>query len=95
MKGVGFSNNDRNFLAPWIIGAGGWCLLTVFLLDTYQQIGDPRNLEDLFFVLALLWGEFGFAALFNAAYSGRFYRLAPFAAVTLLPPLIVYFLYLT
>ncbi len=93
MKGTDYSNQERLFLLPWFIAAGGWCLITLILLDEYNRIGDPRYLEELFLLLSLLWAEFGFAAIFNAAYHGRFSHLRPYLVITLLPPLWVYALF--
>jgi hypothetical protein len=93
MKGVGYSKHDHSFLVPWLIAAAGWCLLTIVLLGEYRRVGDPAYIEEFFFLLSLLWVEFGFAAMFNALYRGRLGRLKPFAAIALVPPLLLYVLF--
>lgn len=92
MKGADSPNPDPGFLRPWIIGAAAWGILACILLDEYKRKGDPLYLPDIFLILTLLWLQFGFAAIFQAVYSGRFSRLSGYTAVTLVPPLIVYLL---
>lgn len=92
MKGTGHSNPNHGFLLPWAIAALFWGLSSCFLLDEYKRAGDPRYLRDIFFLLSLFWMQFGFAAIFNTIYSGRYARLKSYIAVTFLPPLLVYLL---
>jgi len=90
MKGTGYSSPDRHFLLPWLIGASIWGILSCILLAEYKRKGDLLYLKDIFFLLSLLWVQFGFAAIFNAVFSRRYGRLKGYIAVTILPPLLVY-----
>ena len=92
MKGTGHSSPNRHFLLPWILGALIWCTLSYVVLDEYKRTGDPLYLEEIFYLLSLLWVQFGFAAIFNTVRSRRYARLNAYIAVTVLPPLAVYFL---
>jgi len=92
MKGTGLSKPDRHFLISWLIGAGVWGILSGILLAEYKLKGDLYYLTDIFLLLTFLWIQFVFAATFNAVRSGRSGWLPAYAAVAILPPLIVYIL---
>ena len=86
------SNQNRHYLRPWIISAWIWGILCSVILEEYKRKGDPLYLQDIFLMLTLLWAQFGFAGLFNALYSRRYNRLSGYAAITIVPPLILYVL---
>ena len=92
MKGASHSNPNRHFLLPWILSALIWVVLSSIVLDEYKRTGNPLYIKEIFYLLSLLWVQFGFAAIFNTVRSRRYARLNAYIAVTVLPPLAVYFL---
>ena len=59
-----------------------WGIVSYVSLSEYKKIGDPQFLGDIFFLLSLLWAEFGFAAIFKEVYSRRYRHLTAYAVVT-------------
>ena len=90
--GTDCSNHDYRFLLPWFIGAWVWGIVSYVVLSEYKKIGDPQYLGEICFVLSLLWAEFGFAAILKEVYSRRYRHLAAYAAIIVLPPLVMYIL---
>jgi hypothetical protein len=92
MKWNNSSNSRHYFILSWLVGTGAWGILSYILLAEYKRIGESIYLTDLFFLLSILWVQFGFAGIFNAIYTRRYGRVKAFVAITLVPPLTVYFL---
>jgi len=75
---------------PWVLGAVGWCCISLVVLLEYLAGDDAKYVDGLWLVLSLLWWQFGFAGIFNALRHYR-YRDVPFLVlITLLPSLLVY-----
>ena len=83
---------DRRFFRPWIIGAVIWGGLSLTILVAYIEEGDFRYLNELWFLLSLLWMQFGFAATFHAIRRKRRRNLTNLLLVMFLPPLILRFI---
>lgn len=81
-----------DFRYPWLLGALIWGTLGLMVLWRYQAIGGrARQIYELWWWLSLLWGQFGFAALFAEwRQGGRGFRFI--AILTFLPPLVLYVL---
>jgi len=60
-------------------------------LSAYLEIGDPAYLNELWFVLSLLWWQFGFAGIFQCLRRNERDKLFPLLMVASLPPLLLHF----
>jgi hypothetical protein len=77
-------------LKPWLIAAGVWASASLIIIVEYLKGGDTKHLWQLWFLLSLLWSEFGFAAIFNSLMKRKRDQLLPLLLVTLVPPLLVF-----
>jgi ABC-type multidrug transport system permease subunit len=75
-------------LKPWLIAAVVWIAVSLLIIVEYLKAGDTKYLWQLWFLLSLLWSEFGFAAIFNSLIKRKRYQLFPLLLVTVVPPLI-------
>ena len=85
-------HDDNRYLRPWILGALVWGTLSLIILLEYREQPDPRYLNELWFLVSLLWLEFGFAGLFHCLRHGLRARLGRMLLVSLLPPLVLHLL---
>ena len=85
-------DHKYRYLRPWIAGALVWGILSRVVLLEYQRQPNPRYLHEIWFLVTLLWLEFGFAGIFHCLRHGLRVRLGNMLLVSLLPPLILYFL---
>ena len=58
-------HQDNRYLRPWILGAVVWGTISLTILLEYRKQPDPRYLHELWFLVSLLWLEFGFAGMFH------------------------------
>ncbi len=75
----------------WLVGALVWGAVSVVVLSEYRGLGGQlRELNELWFLMSLLWAQFGFAAIFAdwRRHRGRNFRALLLR--TLLPPLILH-----
>jgi len=50
----------------WVLGGLVWGAMSLVVLLEYRRIGGgARELHELWLLLSLFWGQFGFAAMFN------------------------------
>ena len=89
-----FRGTDYRFWRPWLIGALVWGAASLVVLAEYRALGDLRYLTEIGFLLSLLWGEFGFAAMFHAVLKQRGRRLQTLFLITVIPPLLLHLLIL-
>ena len=82
------------FLIPWLLGALCWLCISLVALQEYQRIRAPDqdHARELWLLLSLLWSQFGFAGIYQAVRGGRGYKIFAFFLVTILPPLLLYFI---
>jgi ABC-type multidrug transport system permease subunit len=73
-------------LKPWLIAAVVWIAVSLLIIVEYLKAGDTKYLWQLWFLLSLLWSEFGFAAIFNSLIKRKRYQLFPLLLVTVVPP---------
>ena len=85
-------DDDNRYLRPWMVGALVWGILSLTILLAYKRQPDPRYLHEIWFLVTLLWLEFGFAGIFHCLRHGPRARLGKMLLVSLLPPLILHFL---
>jgi 4-amino-4-deoxy-L-arabinose transferase-like glycosyltransferase len=86
------SAGDWRRLRPWILGAIGWgCVSLIVMLD-YIGRDEPQYVTELWFILSLLWWEFGFAGIFSAIRHEERHRVLGLVLVSLLPPAALYLL---
>jgi hypothetical protein len=64
----------------------------LLVVAEYLKHGDPTYLNEIWFLLSLLWAEFGFAGMFHSIRNERGYRLGRLAIITLMPPLLLHLL---
>ena len=84
--------DDNRYLRPWILGAVVWGTLSLVVLLQYREQPDPRYLHELWFLVSLLWLEFGFAGIFHCLRHGLRRRIGKMVLVSLLPPLVLHLL---
>ena len=77
-------------LKPWFIAASIWGFVSLIILVEYLKGGDTRYLNQLWFLMSLLWAEFGVAALFISLMKGNRHQVFPLILVTVLPPFILF-----
>ena len=80
------------FLRPWVLGALVWFFVSYAVLSEYQKSRPPGPgyQRELWFLLSLLWLQFGFAGIFQAVKRGRAYQIIAFVLLAILPPLLLY-----
>ena len=81
-------------LRPWVFGAIAWMCISLVIIIEYLRMGESKYLNQFWFLLSLLWLEFGFAGLFYLLVKRRGQQLTVFIMVTLIPPLVLYLLIL-
>lgn len=75
---------------PWLLGALAWGALSGLVLLEYRRIGGGEQaLRELWLLLSLLWGQFGFAALVSDWRTTRGRGLKDILLWTLVPPLLL------
>ncbi len=81
------------FLIPWFLGAVFWVFVSLTVLLEYQKTQPPGqgHLRELWFLLSLLWLEFGFAGIYQAVRKKRGYKILALVLTTILPPLLLHF----
>ncbi len=79
-------------LRPWIIGALAWECLSLAVIGAYLGQGDTEQLNQIWFLMTLLWLEFGFAGTFHALKRRGPRALPHLLPVILLPPLLLHFI---
>lgn len=80
------------FLRPWILGMLAWLGVSLVVMTEYLGKQDPRYLTEIWFLLSLLWMEFGLAGLFYVSRKRKWRNIALMILVTLLPPLALKFI---
>ncbi len=82
------------FLTPWILGALVWLFVGLTILLEYRktQPAGQGYLTELWFLVSLLWLQFGFAGIFQAVRGGRGFKILAHFLVALTPPLLLYLL---
>ena len=77
----------------WLVAALAWGAASWLILHEYRQIGGQlRELQELWFLMSLLWTQFGFAFMFHDWLRNRGRRFRILLLRTLLPPLVLHFL---
>ncbi len=77
---------------PWVAAALAWGAASWLIVDEYRKLGgEPRQLQELWLLMSLLWVQFGFAALFADWRRNRGRRFRTLLLRTLLPPLVLHF----
>ena len=79
-------------LRPWIFGALAWMCISLVIIIEYLNMGESKYLNQLWFLLSLLWLEFGFAGLFSSVVKRKGEHLAVLVMLTLIPPSALYLL---
>jgi len=78
--------------ALWVAGAVAWGGVSWLIVNEYRQLGgESRELQELWFLMSLLWAQFGFAAMFADWRRNRGRRIRILLLRTLLPPLVLHF----
>jgi len=75
-----------------MLGALVWGVLSLTILLEYRRQPNPQYLQEIWFLMSLLWLEFGFAGIFHCLRHGLRRRLGKMLLVSFLPPLILHFL---
>jgi hypothetical protein len=83
---------DRGFLYPWAVGAAIWLVVSFEVLSAYVEQTDSAHLREIWFLLSLLWAQFGFAGVFQCLAHRRGRGLGILLLVILAPPLALYLL---
>jgi len=80
------------FLIPWGLGAVCWLFVSLTVLSEYQKIQVPGqgHLRELWFLLSLLWLQFGFAGIYQAVRRRRGFKILALFLITILPPLLLH-----
>lgn len=83
----------QGFSHLWLVGALAWGGLSLVVLLEYRKLGgQPRELNELWFLMSLLWGQFCFAAIFADWRQNRGRNFGRLLLRTVLPPLILHLL---
>jgi hypothetical protein len=69
-----------------------WGVVSLTVLLEYRKQPDPRYLHELWFLVSLLWLEFGFAGIFHCLRHGLRRRIGKLVLASLLPPLVLHLL---
>ncbi len=88
-----FKGNYR-FFRPWLIAASVWGICGLVVLDAHVEQVGTEHLKELWFLMSLLWIQFGFAAVFHSLLKQRGRRFLALLLITLLPPLLLYLIIL-
>ncbi len=86
-----FSRETR-FLRPWVLGVMVWLALSLVVSREYLRTAEPRYLLELSGLLSLLWVQFGFAGMFHTLRKEKGRKVLALFLVTLVPPLMLFFL---
>ena len=77
----------------WLLGGLAWGGMSLVVLLEYRRIGGgARELNELWLLLSMFWGQFGFAAMFNDWRKNRGRNFRGILLRTVLPPLILHLL---
>jgi len=77
--------------ALWVVGALAWGALSWVILHQYRKLGGQhRELQELWFLMSLLWTQFGFAFMFADWRRNHARRFRVLLLRTLLPPLVLH-----
>jgi hypothetical protein len=79
-----------SYLKPWLIAAVVWGFLSMIIIVEYLKGGETKYVNQLWFLMSLLWAQFGVAALFNCLMKRHKHQFFPLSLVTVLPPFILY-----
>ncbi len=80
----------KNTLQPWLLGALAWGIVSLVVIGEYRASGAPGQLVAIWFLMALLWAEFGFAAMFHSLIRLNGRGLGGLLLITLVPPALLY-----
>ena len=75
----------------WVAGVLAWGGLSLVVLLQYRKLGgQARELNELWFLMSLLWAQFGLAAIYAdwRHQGGR--NLGPLVLRLILPPLVLH-----
>jgi len=66
--------------------------VSLTVLSEYQKIQVPGqgHLRELWFLLSLLWLQFGFAGIYQAVRRRRGFKILALFLITILPPLLLH-----
>jgi hypothetical protein len=77
----------------WLVGAAAWGAGSLVVLLEYRRLGgQPAELNGLWLLLSLCWGQFAFAAIFTDWRQGRRRSFNWLLVLAFLPPLILHFI---
>ena len=83
---------EGRFLRPWAIGGSIWLVLSLLLLSEYKRVSGGQHVIEIWFLLSLLWAEFGFAGVYHCLRRRRGRGLGALVLVLLIPPLLLFLL---
>ncbi len=83
---------NQNSLGPWIVGALAWGAISLIVLDEYLESGAIEQLNQIGFLMSLLWLQFGFAGVFQSIRNRGAKGLPALLLVIVLPPLLLHFI---
>ena len=75
----------------WVAGALVWGAISLVVLLQYRKLGGQvRELNELWFLMSLLWAQFVLAAIFADWRHNRGRNLGPLVLRLILPPLLLH-----
>ncbi|MBF0367984.1 MAG: hypothetical protein HQL52_00855 [Magnetococcales bacterium] len=89
-KGTIPPGGTRFEVGPWIVGALIWGLFSLVVLLEYLSQGDGVHLDQFWFLLSLIWFQFGFGSVFISLLRPPPRALIDRLLIALAPPLILY-----
>jgi hypothetical protein len=79
---------------PWSIAALIWGLFSYVIINEHFRISDGSHWQELWFLCSLVWFQFGFAMVLISIFRKQFFLIKDQLLVALLPPVLLYFLWL-
>ncbi len=79
-------------VAERIVGALAWGAISLIVLDEYLESGATGQLNQIWFLMYLLWLQFGFAGVFQSVRNRGAKGLPSLLLVIILPPLLLHFI---
>ena len=62
----------------------------MIIIVEYLKAGETKYVNQFWFILSLLWAQFGLAAIFNSLMKKRVHRIYSLILITILPPVILF-----
>jgi len=85
----GVKEEAKGFYRLWVLAAIAWGGISALVMSEYIRIGDRRYVQELGFLLSLLWVQFPFAALFQDLRMRGGRNVGKLLPVLVLPPLLL------